>query len=86
MYNIHMDFCIAAHAKSLLDSIVLFFPFDVVLLLQGVLYRIDPDEQEDDKAIVGVGETNDELQVAAWLGFCHLMLRVHMCFICVDMG
>lgn len=30
----------------------------------GLLYRIDPDEQEDDKAIVGVGETNDELQVA----------------------
>jgi len=62
------------------------FPFDVVLLLQGLLYRIDPDEQEDDKAIVGVGETNDELQVAAWLGFCHLMMRVHMSYICVDMG
>ena len=79
-----MDVFIAAHAKSLLHSMVL-FPFDVVFLLQGVLYRIDPDEQEDDKALVGVGETNEELQIAAWSGFCHLILRVHtMCDICVD--
>ena len=76
---IHMDFFIATHAKSLLmlHSNVL-FPCDVLLLL-GVLYRIDPDEQEDDKAMVGVGETSDELHIAAWTGFCYsscVLIRV----------
>ena len=33
-----------------------------------MLYRIDPDAQ-DDKGVVGVGETEDELQVEAWTGF-----------------
>ena len=55
-----------------------------------MLYRIDPDAQ-DDKGVVGVGETEDELQVEARTGSIILALhlvqvyhRISGCFLFFD--